>query len=73
MRGRRPVEVLVCGYVNRVRSSRGLEPEAKRNVEVRWLIHGLTPAFKTIADFRKDRPQAIVEVSRNFIRWGGRR
>src|SRR6266851_4854692 len=63
------LKLYVYGYVNRVRSSRGLEREAKRNVEVMWLVHSLTPAFKTIADFRKDHPQAIVEVCRNFIRF----
>ncbi len=63
------LKLYVYGYVNRVRSSRGLEREAKRNVEVMWLVHGLTPAFKTIADFRKDHPHAIVEVCRNFIQF----
>src|SRR6266849_10339569 len=61
------LKLYVYGYVNRVRSSRALEREAQRNVEVMWLIHSLTPAFKTIADFRKDHPQAIVEVCRKFI------
>src|SRR6266481_5002823 len=63
------LKLYVYGYVNRVRSSRGLEREAKRNVEVMWLVRGLTPAFKTIADFRKVHPQAIVEVCRKFIRF----
>ena len=63
------LKLYVYGYVNRVRSSRGLEREAKRNVEVMWLVRGLTPAFKTIADFRKDHPEAIVEVCRSFIRF----
>src|ERR1700744_1701394 len=63
------LKLYVYGYLNRVRCSRGLEREAKRNVEVMWLIHGLTPAFKTIADFRKNHPQAIVEVCREFIRF----
>lgn len=63
------LKLYVYGYLNRVRSSRGLEREAQRNVEVMWLIHGLTPAFKTIADFRKDHPKAIVEVCRKFIRF----
>jgi transposase len=62
------LRLYVYGYLNRVRSSRGLEREATRNVEVMWLIRGLTPAFKTIADFRKDHPRAIVEVCRGFIR-----
>jgi transposase len=63
------LKLYLYGYVNRVRSSRGLEREAGRNVEVMWLVHGLTPAFKTIADFRKDHPRAIVEVCREFIRF----
>jgi transposase len=63
------LKLYLYGYVNRVRSSRGLEREAQRNVEVMWLVHGLTPAFKTIADFRKDHPTAIVEVCRQFIRF----
>jgi transposase len=63
------LKLYVYGYVNRVRSSRALEREAKRNVEMMWLVRGLTPAFKTIADFRKDHPEAIVEVCRNFIRF----
>src|ERR1700682_5558303 len=63
------LRLYVYGYVNRVRSSRALDREAKRNVEVMWLIHALTPAFKTIADFRKDHPQAIVEGCRKFIRF----
>lgn len=61
------LKLYVYGYMNRVRSSRGLEREAGRNVEVMWLICGLTPAFKTIADFRKDHPRSIVEVCRRFI------
>lgn len=63
------LKLYIYGYANRVRSSRALEREASRNVEVMWLVHGLTPAFKTIADFRKDHPNAIVEVCRNFIRF----
>src|SRR5215470_803620 len=63
------LKLYVYGYVNRVRSSRGLEREARRNVEVMWLVHGLTPAFKTIADFRKDHPRALVEVCRKFIQF----
>jgi Transposase and inactivated derivatives len=63
------LKLYIYGYVNRVRSSRALEREARRNVEMMWLVHGLTPAFKTIADFRKDHPKAIVEVCRNFIRF----
>lgn len=63
------LKLYIYGYVNRVRSSRALEREAGRNVEVMWLVRGLTPAFKTIADFRKDHPKPIVEVCRNFIQF----
>lgn len=67
-----PCDVLklyVYGYVNRVRSSRQLEREAGRNVEVFWLINRLAPDFKTVADFRKDHPQAIIAACRAFIRF----
>jgi hypothetical protein len=50
-----------------VRSSRQLEREANRNVELMWLLRRLTPDFKTIADFRKDNAQAIRGVCREFI------
>jgi transposase len=63
------LKLYVYGYVNQVRSSRRLEREAERNVEVIWLINRVTPAFKTIADFRKDHPQAIVAVCRAFMRF----
>jgi hypothetical protein len=55
--------------LHRVRSSRRLEAETHRNVQVMWLINRLTPAFKTIADFRKDHTGAIVGVCRAFIRF----
>src|SRR5882672_9841819 len=48
------LKLYLYGYLNQVRSSRRLEREARRNVEVMWLINRLAPAFKTIADFRKD-------------------
>lgn len=63
------LKLYVYGYVNRVRSSRQLEREAQRNVEVMWLINRLAPVFKTIADFRKDHPEAIIGVCRAFIRF----
>jgi transposase len=61
------LKLYLYGYVNQVRSSRRLEREAQRNLEVMWLINRLTPAFKTIADFRKDHALAIVGVCRAFI------
>jgi transposase len=57
------------GYLNRIRSSRRLEREAQRNVEVFWLINRLAPDFKTIADFRKEHPEAIIAVCRAFTRF----
>src|SRR6202158_3320120 len=63
------LKLYIYGYLHRVRSSRGLEAEAHRNVQVMWLINRLTPAFKTIADFRKDHAGAIVGVCRAFIRF----
>lgn len=62
-------KLYVYGYLNRIRSSRGLEREAGRNVEVFWLINQLAPDFKTIADFRRDHPQAIIAVCRAFTRF----
>lgn len=63
------LKLYLYGYLNRVRSSRRLEAEAERNVQVMWLLNRLTPSFKTIADFRKDHAAAIVGVCRSFIRF----
>ena len=63
------LKLYLYGYLHRVRSSRRLEAEAERNVQVMWLINRLTPSFKTIADFRKDHAAAIVGVCRSFIRF----
>ena len=67
-----PVDLLklyIYGYLNQIRSSRRLEREALRNVEVFWLINRLAPVFKTISDFRKDHPEAIAGVCRAFIKF----
>lgn len=61
------LKLYVYGYLNRVRSSRLLEREASRNVELMWLLRRLTPDFKTIADFRKDNGTAIQQTCRDFI------
>ena len=61
------LKLYVYGYMNRVHSSRRLEREAKRNVELMWLLGRLAPDFKTIADFRKDNGNAIREVCRRFV------
>src|SRR5215470_2015894 len=63
------LKLYVWGYLNRVRSSRRLEREAGRNVELFWLISRLAPDFKTIADFRRDHPRAIIAVCRAFTRF----
>jgi transposase len=61
------LKLYVYGYLNRVHSSRRLEREAGRNLEVMWLLGRLTPDFKTIADFRKDNGPAIKQVCARFI------
>jgi transposase len=63
------LRLYVYGYLNRTRSSRQLEREAGRNVELMWLMRKLRPDFKTIADFRRDNPQAIKKVCREFTLW----
>ena len=60
------LKLYVYGYLNRIRSSRSLEKEAGRNLELMWLIGKLQPDFKTIADFRKDNLKAIKMVCREF-------
>jgi len=61
------LRLYVYGYLNRIRSSRLLEKEAGRNLELVWLLGKLTPDFKTIADFRKDNRKAIRQVCRAFV------
>ena len=62
------LKLYIYGYLNRVRSSRRLEAETHRNLEVIWLLRRLTPDFKTIADFRRDNRQAFRQVFRAFVR-----
>ena len=61
------LKLYIYGYLNRVRSSRRLEREAQRNIEVIWLVRGLKPDFKTIADFRRDNCGAFKSVFRQFV------
>ena len=61
------LKLYIYGYLNRVQSSRRLEREAGRNVELMWLLGRLAPDFKTIADFRKDNTKAIGLVCREFV------
>ena len=60
------LKLYLYGYLHRVRSSRLLEAECQRNVEVLWLLGKLAPDFKTIADFRKDNLQPLKAVARQF-------
>ena len=61
------LKVYIYGYLNRVQSSRRLERETQRNLELMWLTGRLMPDFKTIANFRKDNGKAIRRVCRQFI------
>jgi transposase len=61
------LKLYIYGYLNRVRSSRRLEEETHRNIEVIWLLRHLRPDFKTIADFRRDNRAAFRSVFREFV------
>jgi len=61
------LKLYLYGYLNRIQSSRRLEREAQRNVELMWLLQRLIPDFKTIADFRKDNAVGIKNTCRTFI------
>jgi len=61
------LKLYIYGYLNRVRSSRRLEAETHRNIEVIWLLRHLKPDFKTIADFRRDNRNAFRHVFRQFV------
>lgn len=67
-----PADLLMLylyGYLNRVRSSRRLERECQRNVELMWLLHRLTPDHKTIAEFRRCNPQPLRRAGAEFVRF----
>src|SRR5215472_12267866 len=61
------LKIYIFGYLNRIPSSRRLERECQRNIELIWLTRQLAPDFKTIADFRRDNGKAIHEVCRTFV------
>ncbi|WP_067561226.1 IS1182 family transposase [Halofilum ochraceum] len=61
------LKLYLYGYLMRVRSSRRLEAECYRNLEVMWLLRGLKPCHKTIADFRRDNAEALQAVHRDFV------
>ena len=73
------LKLYIYGYLNRIRSSRELEKETKRNIEVMWLLKGLSPDHNTISNFRRDNPRSIkkvfrttVEIAKNFDLIGGK-
>lgn len=61
------LKLYIYGYLNRIRSSRELEKETKRNIEVIWLLKGLSPDHNTISNFRRDNPKAIKRVFRATV------
>ena len=61
------LKIYLYGYLNQVQSSRRLEREAQRNIELMWLTGRLAPDFKTIADFRRDNGAAIQATCRSFV------
>ncbi|MBZ5755799.1 IS1182 family transposase [Pseudomonas sp. S5(2021)] len=63
------LKLYLYGYFQRIRSSRRLEAECQRNVEVMWLLNRLKPDFKTIADYRKDNGQAFTATCRAFVQF----
>lgn len=63
------LKLYLYGYFQRIRSSRRLEAECQRNIEVMWLINRLKPDFKTIADFRKNNKAAFVTTCRAFVQF----
>ena len=63
------LKLYLYGYFQRIRSSRRLEAECRRNVEVMWLLGRLSPDFKTIADFRKDNGAAFQATCRAFVQF----
>jgi transposase len=62
------LKLYIYGYMNKVRSSRDLEKECNRNIEVMWLINNLKPDHNTISNFRRDNPKAIKKVFRETVR-----
>jgi transposase len=60
------LKLYIYGYLHKIRSSRKWEQETHRNIELMWLLCKLTPDFKTIADFRQDKAQALKQVCQEF-------
>jgi transposase len=73
------LKLYIYGYMNKIRSSRDLEKETKRNIEVMWLLNSLSPDHNTISNFRRDNPKALkkvfratVEIAKHFELIGGK-
>lgn len=62
------LKLFIYGYLNKIRSSRDLKKESKRNIEVIWLLKGLHPDHNTISNFRRDNSKAIKKVFRATVR-----
>ena len=62
------LKLFIYGYMNKIRSSRHLEKESKRNMEVMWLLGRLQPDHNTISNFRRDNPKAIKKVFRETVK-----
>lgn len=62
------LKLFIYGYLNKIRSSRDLEKECKRNIEIIWLLKGLQPDHNTISNFRRDNPKAIKSVFRATVK-----
>src|SRR6266481_5261711 len=62
------LKLYLYGYLHQVRSSRRLERETRRNIELMWLLGGLTPGYRTIANFRKDNAAGLKAANRDFVR-----
>src|SRR5271170_1546564 len=61
------LKLYLYGYLNKIRSSRKLEQECRRNVELRWLMQELVPNYHTIADFRKNHPIALKNLFKLYV------
>ena len=68
------VKLMIYGYQNTLRSSRKLERETRRNLEVMWLMNGLQPDYKTISEFRRENLRPLQKLLREFVKlchgWG---
>jgi len=61
------IKMYIYSYINKIRSSRAIEKECKRNIELMWLTQGLTPSYKTISNFRKNNYEALKQLFKEFV------